>query len=216
MAKEELTKNQVHNLKEFQARKTLWCQKCTANKDEQLLYCNVCQKDKPVSNFPPNTYCHRARFVDRGTLTCNTCAANKDEKLLYCKVCQEDQPVDNFPPDIDRTRARSAKRGTLTCNKCATPTCTNTQCRACRTCYSTRCRAKPCNKHHSLTHSQLPHDRQQLNVWKCPTCTYTCCVVCGKEPAHQQTKSKWLKSEKQHTCAECNQKALAEKDKKYK
>ena len=84
-----------------------------------------------------------------------TCKDVQDNNLLYCNVRKKDQPVSNFPPNIHCHRARSANRGTLTCNKCATPTCTNTQCRARRTCYSTKCKATPCKKHHALTPSQL-------------------------------------------------------------
>ena len=74
-----------------------------------------------------------------------------------------------------------------TCNSCLHPTCTNATCKACKTCCYTKDKAKQCTKVFPGK-LQLPRNADEVACWKCPSCIYACCQVCGKENSHAKRR----------------------------
>ena len=103
------------------------------------------------------------------------------------------------------------------CRDCLHPKCTNPDCRTCPRCHNSKCKVKriQCAKVFDHTQSMLPHNAEELARWLCPTCVFTCCQVCRKEPDTARARTRRLTQRKRWTCADCLQSVLQEKNKQH-
>ena len=102
------------------------------------------------------------------------------------------------------------------CRDCLQPKCTNPDCRTCPSCHNSQCKVQSmqCAKVFDHTRSTLPQNEEELARWSCPTCVFTYCQVCRKEPNTTKAPSRRLTHRKRWTCVDCLQSALQEKKKK--
>ena len=177
---------------------------------------------KPKDEFKPSAW--KLRFSQK--IVCRQCESTGK----FCKVCGKGITVETHQCDVCQQHRRQADytqwmwnnrhRQRAVCNACLHPKCTNPKCKACKTCYNTKCQMKPgqCTKDFDgklRTKSMLPKTAEELANWLCPTCIFTCCQVHRKEPAQATIRARRLKQRQLWTCAGCLQAALQLENKQH-
>ena len=182
----------------------------TCNKSEDhkeiLFQCRKCNIMLPAAMYDYYQYPDRLKRKD----SCIDCVPPKTDSTFQCTVCRKILPQTAYK----QSQWYHRQDQNATCNSCLHPTSTNPKCKACKTCYNTKCKAKHCTKECKLK-LELPRNLSELQQWKCPTCQFTCCQICGQEPSNPKRTSKRLEARVRWTCAECQQKALLEENKQH-
>ena len=176
-----------------------FCKVCGKGITVETHQCDVCKQHLREADYSTSMW--HNRHTRRAV--CQDCLRKGiTVETHQCDVCQQ------HLREADYTNSMWKHRHTrrAVCNACLHPRCTNPQCKACQTCYNTKCKMKPgqCTKDFDgklRIQSMLPETAEELAIWLCPTCIFTCCQVCRKEPAQATIRARRLKQRQLWTCA---------------